>query len=314
MQPSSDLFRSNNYIRCLELIAYGKKLQSEHDDADTDRSFATFKRAAALRMKQILSGYQLVTYTATGSDKSPDETDFGDVLKKNSLETHMGWFSWLTMQGFMDFFYDPLDEPIRQYTVDDVLEFTPFITNNSWGLESVYCRDRQSRFIAIINGESALTKQQVQSSLACFLFGFVMTLFVMVGFLMFMGAGGSVIFVAVGIYLYSVYDSAKSQIGLNSAYQHVLSREDGSTRSINRKVQSDALYQVQETYRISEPRQEMYWVFLVGGLLFFLIIPFYALFKAGNYRVLLIFLFLSTSTALRSIFNAPSVSYFDFNH
>lgn len=286
---------------CLELIAYHKNFRLE-GDTDDDRSIRTFRRAIALRLKQILSGYELVTYTATGSDKTPDTTEFGEVLMKASLERHMGPYSWVTMQKFADFFFDPLETPKRQFSVDDVLEFTPYVTNNTWGLESIYCRDRETRFIAIINGESALTPQQVKSSLACFILGSVMTLGAIVGFLHFMGVSAQGLIIVAILFCASSYQSIKSQIGLNSAYTHVLSRDE----DINRDKRSDALYQVQELYRVSEPRVEMYWLFLIVSVVCFQIIPIYGLFSAGNTRIGLIFIFMSLVAVLRAVCSAPA--------
>lgn len=285
---------------CLELIAYHPKFHVEGEHID-DRSFKTFERAIALRLKQILSGYKTVTYTATGSDKTPDTTDFGDILKKESLDSYMSPYSWVTMQKFADFFFDPLDEPIRQYSVDDVLEYTPYITSNTWGLEHIYCGNSGARFIAIINGTSKITAAQARSSFACFAFGFLVNLGVIVGFLHFMGAGGGALVVVAILYTLSAYQSLKSQVGLVNAYTHVSTRETGETHA-----NSDALYQVQETYRVSEPRTEMYWLFLVVSVICFVILPITGLFSAGNTRIGTIFILMASVTLLRSICSAPA--------
>ncbi len=268
----------------------------------------TFYRAITLRLKQILSGYQTVTYTATGSDKTPDTTTFGEVLKKESLETHMGVYGWISMQPFADFFFDPLDEPIRQYHIGEVLEFTPYVTNNSWGLEQIYCRDRNSRFIAIINGASALSPQQVKSSLACFIIGFLMSLGAIIGFMHFMGVAAKGLIIIAALYTFGSYQTLKSQIGLTSAYNHILTRDDGTEEVLNRDKQSDAIYQVQETYRVSEPRTEMYWLFFIVMTTCFVILPIAGLFSAGNFRIGAIFIALAGTTFLRSVCSAPSVS------
>lgn len=296
------------FLRCLELIRYHKKLRDDNDSEYSEHSLTTFRRAVQLRLKQSLSGYQIVSYTATGSDKSPDETDFGETLDKDSFETYISPLSWLTKQPFMGLFYDVLEKPVRQFNVDDVLEFTPFVTNNSWGLESIYCRRKNTRFIAIIDGVSALTKEQVRSSLACYVFGFVITLFAIVGFLSWMGASGQAILVVVILYLLSVYGSTKRRLGVNSVYKNLQTREDGSERDINKQMQSDALYQVQETYRITEPRKEMCWIVFVLSLVVFQLIPLLALLSAGNSRVAIVFFFMSLVSILRSVCNAPAVS------
>ena len=194
-----------------------------------------------------------------------------------------------------------LDKPVRQHNVDGVMEFTPYVTNASWGLESIYCRNRNTRFMAIIDGEAALTKKQVTSSIICFVFGTAMTLFAIVSFLVWFGAPANAVMFVTIAYVIFTYSSVRSSVGLNSTYKSVFNNDN----QMNTEVKSNALYQVKETFRISEPRPEIYWITLVLELFLFVVIPLAALFAAGNPRVGIVFVGLSLFAVIRNVCNAP---------
>ena len=194
-----------------------------------------------------------------------------------------------------------LHEPIRQHDIDGVMEHTPYVTNLSWGLESIYCRNRSARFVAIIDGEAALTKDQVTSSIVCFVFGTLMTLFAIISFLVWFDASASAILIVSIVYALLVLTSVRKSLGLREAYGKVYN--DG--HDVNQNSKSNGLYQVQETFRISEPRKVLYWTALALELLLFMIIPLVALFISGNNRVGIVFICLSFTAVIRNVCNAP---------
>ena len=291
---------------CLELVRYHPKLRMMHDENSNERTWTAFYNAAKLRMKQRLSGYSTVTFISNGTDKNPTNLTFDEITDKQSFRSFIGPLSWLTTK--MGCFYTVLDTPQRQYSVDEVLEFTPYVTNSSWGLESVYFRNRSNRFIAIIDGQASLSKSQVRSSLICFLIGTLFKLFLLVSLLVWLQAPVSAILVFGAIYLLSVLGNVKKSIGLNAAYKAVNERDDGSSNNeIQRNKTSTALYQVQDTFRISEPKELLYWLVLSLDLIFFFVIPLAALFSAGNIRVAIVFIVIGIISTVRNVFNAPSV-------
>lgn len=213
----------------------------------------------------------------------------------------MGLYSRLTTTPCMKPLYSVLHEPLRQYNVDDVLDFTSYITNSSWGLESVYCRSNSTRFMAIIDGEAALTKEQVKSSVACFAFGTIMTLLFVVSLLVWFGGSTSAIIFIVVTYTLLVMGSLKRTVGLASVYKKVF-KDD---HKVNLGTKSEALYIIQETFRVSEPRRELYWFLLACELILFGLIPLISLFSAGNNRVGIVFIVLFLFAMLRDVCNAP---------
>lgn len=254
-----------------------------------------------MRLKQGFSGYKTVTYTAHGNEPHPDVLTFHDILTKESSRVSTNLFSRLSISPCMGKLFYTLHEPARQHNVDGVLEYTPYVTRTSWGLESIFFRNRSARFMAIIDGEAALTKEQVTSSIVCFLFGIVMTLFAIISLLVWMDAPTSAIVFVTIFYVIFVFNSVRGSIGLGTAYKKIFN----DNHEINLTEKSDALYHVQETFRITEPRPELYWTVFCVGVILLVIIPLIALFSAGNNRVGFVFIGMSFFTVVRNVCNAP---------
>lgn len=292
---------------CLELIKFHPKLRDFNNPDDHEKTFQTFLRAMLLRCKQRLSGYESFSYIAHGSeDQHPDSLSYSQIKQKEGVKRSTGLFGMLTKTKIMSKLFTVLEEPVRQYNVDDVTEYTPYVTNSSWGLESIYCRHRRARFIAIVDGEAALTRAQAKSNLICFGFGIMATWLFIVSTLVWLGFNFMVPIVASLLYFAIVYTNVRNSLGLYEAYKHILAREDGNLRSIKRNTKSSSLYQVQESFRITEPRRELYWVAIALQILLFIIIPTTALFNSKNVRVGIVFIFLSLLSILRDICNAPA--------
>jgi hypothetical protein len=291
---------------CLDLVRYHPKLRQGHNPEEDESTFETLTLAFKWRMKQVLSGYKTVSYISHGADPHLNEVSYNELRTKKNFVSRIGILSRLTRQNFMSCCYKVLDEPVRQYNVDEVLEFTPFVTRSSWSLESIYCRNRKSRFIAIIDGASAVTRQQAKSTFYCYIVGTVLTLFAVVSVLVWFGAGPVVIIVVILLYALIVYSSLRKSLGLNAVYNQILSREDGCGRSINRHRESNTLYQVRETFRISEPTPEFCFIMFGLEVVLFFIVPIIALIVAKNYRILVVFILMGLISSIRNVFNAPA--------
>ncbi len=288
-------------MNSLNFVRYHPSLRGHQDPSASEYSWQTFYKAIQLRLKQQLSGYTIVSYTANSSDPSPGTLTLNEISGKESFKEFTGPIARLSMKSCMSGLYTALDTPLRQSNVDEVLESTPLVTNASWGLESVYCRNRNSRFMAIIDGEAALTKEQVRSSIACFAFGTIMTLFFIVSFLVWMGVSASgIIFITVAYAIY-VFNSVRKAVGLTSAYKNVFNDD----HAVDLRTKSNAIYQVQETFRVSEPKAWVYWTVFVLEVTVFGLIPLIALFVAGNNRVGIVFIIMFFFCLIRDVCSAP---------
>ena len=187
---------------------------------------------------------------------------------------------------------------------DEALDHNPFITRSSWGLESMYFRNRKSRFLAIVYGASALSKAQVRSSLICFVFGRLITVFALVGLLVWLNAPVIAIIVIVFLYALLVLRSVTFVKNNNALYKEILTENDGS---INTNQNSQAIYLVYETRRITEPTRLLSMIVLGIQTALFYIIPATIFFIYGNYRIGIAFILAGIIPMLRNVLNTPSV-------
>ncbi len=134
---------------CLEMI-----------EANTDakkHSIRAVKEAILLKQRSMLSGFRKHNFLLLGSDEM-DLSDFSASEKRHSAKggifPSIGPLSFLTMMlsncGCM---YQKMDPPVRIFSVDEVRGYTPFVTSQTWGLEKMYCRNRKTSTIAVLEGQ-----------------------------------------------------------------------------------------------------------------------------------------------------------------
>ena len=302
---------------CLDLVRLHPELRNRDDDlGDEFNVFDLFYHLCLLRLKQKLSGYEEVKYIAQGCEPSTYDLNYHEIKTKESVSFFIGPFSRLTMHRFMENFYNVLDEPIRQYQVGDVAGFTTYVTKFSWGLESIFCRNRSSKHIVVIDGESALTKKQVKSSFCCFLLGSILILGVVLSAMLWIVRvtlssllAFLVILLFFLVHVAIFYKPIWSLCYIAAEYRRVLMREDGKLRSIKWNSQSNALCHAEETFRLSEPKKlGVYWFAMAFVAFFFFFIPLISSFISRNIPIGFLFLALSVLTLLRDVCSVPAVS------
>lgn len=284
---------------CLQLIRYSPNSKEIYPAGAGRFNIQTIKAACLMKMKYKLSGTSLVNYNAYGSDPKPGELSFNEL---NAQKTENGLYQFtgpLTrLSEFLVRFglYRMID-PIRFYSIDEVRGQSSFLTNSTWGLESIYCRNRQKRFVAVVEGESSLTISQVLSSFLCFLIGVVFTLFVFVSFMVWFQLPPGAIGVVCGIYILWCINSVRGAVGLKRVYEKL--REE-----VYVSDKAEVIYQVSEIFRINEPTEKLCWVVLFLEMLLLFILPFGALLHGGNIPVGTLFIFVSIITFARRYCNS----------
>lgn len=298
---------------CLHLVKKNPELRNMDDEDENETMIRTFSRLVILRLKQKLSGYESITYLVQGNETNPDMLTYNDVKKIDSIKSYVGPFSTLTKTKFMNRFYNVLEEPKRQHSVSDILDNSSFVTNTSWGLESVFCRNRSARFVAVTGGESALTDKQVGSSTWFFGVGLITIWLSLVGILVwvlrFILPGGFLaltILVPTVAFMTWLYKPYKYMCNVASKIVGTTPRTQMSFRQ-SRK--NETLHHIRLTYRVTEPStQELNWICVGFIAVVFFLSPVIAMFAVGNTPVGLIFLMLSAVTVLRDVCSFPAVS------
>ena len=291
---------------CIQLIKSNPKLRNNDPPNWNEHNLKTFLRAILFRTKQGLSGYQYISYISHGDDPHPDKLSYNEMCAMDSAKVVLGLLGRLSQKPLIQKMYTVLDRPLRQYDAENVLKSTPYFTSHSWGLESVYCRNRNIRYIAVIDGIGALGRAQTRSSIVCYFLGTFLTIFTTVSVLVWFSLPSEQVVVVVILSIALLYQPVKTLLQLLRTYYNVTHRDGGGNQVINTNKASDAFFQVHEMFKVTEPNSTLCWVALCLEFVFFFIIPIAALLYNQNYNVGIVFIFLAIINLLRDIFNTPA--------
>ena len=287
---------------CLEII------RNQFDD-DDDSFFALLNRSILLRQLSRYSGKRSKVYIARGTLENP--TGEGDHTDTRNVQYHTGWYArftqWklLTKLGLFEIVPEPGD---RTYTIQDTQAIRPFVTYTNWSLEKLYCRPRNSRFVAVIKGPSALTRAQMRSSLVCTFVGDGLVLLIIISILVWMDISWSFIIVVVVLVCilwiptllvnHRVWVMTKHIIGIRTedkkqakmeetTEQEETGNDDTKASTIERPElgESEGIFQVWERYRVSRATVRLCWIMFAIEISALFLYPLIILFWAGNYPV-----------------------------
>jgi len=276
---------------CLELI------KNQYDD-DDDSFTSLLKRAILLRQVSRYSGKRQKIYIARG--ELEDATGVCEHVDESNARLHVGLYTRFTQWKLWSMcgLFVTLEEPgERMYTVEDAQGIRPFVTRSSWSLEKLYCRPRNSRYVAVIRGPAALTRAQMRSSFVCAFLGNLLIFLLLVGFLVYLGIGAG--FVAIICILaaiawipsirssYRVWVLTKHIVGLRSNPKDkddttAISETDTDSTD---EEESEGVYQVWESYRVTRATNRLCWIMLVLEILLLFVYPTITLFGVKNYEV-----------------------------
>ena len=186
-------------------------------DNDVDTIPQLLKRAILLRQKHQYSGTTHSVYLTEGAIDDGSGLDRSAHKREETHRLTKSWYSHIVafMTGYCGGLglFHRLDEPRRQYTYDDALGFRPFITANTWGLEKLYCRHHNSRYVAVLKGRDALTPAQVTSTLICSVIGNALVVFLVAAVLIWQGLPrNAVAFVVIVVLLFVILPAVRNSL------------------------------------------------------------------------------------------------------
>jgi len=287
---------------------------------DVDTSWQHIKRSIHLRQIATYSGRKDTIYLSIGSIQDSEYTD--KSTRENMIEsTHkeeVHWRAKITLLPFLAKWglYENLAEPERVYSIDDARDVRPYLTTFTWSLEKVFCRPRDSRYIAILNGPGAVTRSQMKSSMICSFIGTFLIFLVLLSILVFFKFGGAFTTFILFAGLIISYPSLKSAYNLYKVVGTMAFAKKESERrnseissepDSERPKESEAMYLVKESYRITRPTRRFCYItfFTELGLLF--IWPLVSLFVVGNWPLAITFIVVAGISGLRYYINAAVV-------
>jgi len=193
--------------------------RNRYDD-DDDSWHQLVRRAVLLRQRSFWGGKQHCTYLSKGAFDGGLETDGDDHVIEDTRRTRSSLYSkfiawkWWSTNGGLGLF-EKLETPERIYNLADVKNERPFVTADTWSLESIYCRSVNSRYVAVLTGPQALTRAQMRSSIVCALLGNFLILLIVAALLVWLDMPSfAVLTVVILVVVFFTYPGLKTSYGI----------------------------------------------------------------------------------------------------
>ena len=324
---------------CWDLI---QKLNNEKD--------ASFWKilGSCIMMRQLTSysGRKHISFLSLGTFSNSEETDKAgeeNIIEETrhesiSLLAKFTQLEFLTKWGL----YERLSPEERVYPIEDARDVRPFVTSHSWSLEKIFCRPRNSRYVAIVRGPGALTRAQIKSSMICSVLGTFLIMFLMIGVLVYLQVNGieAAFVIAIVVIIaypplssaFRLYRSGVKFISLRSSEKKVIQGPGNDIMNAVRPLselgrsavgsestfvdgpdfcfnatESHGVYLVEQTYRITKPSQRFCWAMFGIEVILLFVYPMSALFASKNYSLATFFLVIGMISGLRFYVNASLV-------
>jgi len=212
---------------------------------------------------------------------------------------------------------------------------SPPLTHFISSLEKLYCKPRNSWLVAVIQGPAALSKAQMRSSFACSVVGNFLVFFVVIAFFVWFEAGKAAIGVAVAVLaLISIptfistlrmYNMTKDIVGLKKnsvdpsqgqgkdrdAEKAGETKDEASTGASELGLagvdDSEGVFQVCETYRITQASGVFCWIMFLAEILLLYGWPLVALYIMNDSAIATVYIFVGLCSLLRYFLNVAVV-------
>jgi hypothetical protein len=291
----------------LELLAHHKDYELIGLDIKLVGVF--LKRAILLRQLQGYSGVRHRTFYIEGGKAFPsanDSYDQSELADHEHTQESMSWYAKLT-QKLPDKWFFEYETPKRQFNVEDVLDRTVFVTDSSWNLEKLFCQRQKARSVLVVNGRSRLTVPQVISSLICAILGNFLIVVLFASLISWVGASAFYVIVLTALFLAANRDAFHRIYVIYDTYQDTVRRREATGTATSDAADSEAIYQVTETHRVTRPSEKLCWILFGCELVFLFVFPLWMLCDVGNRAIAILFAILGFFSACRHYFNAPIV-------
>lgn len=297
------------------------------------------KEGLLLKQTAAYSGYRTCKYLARSAALTEDvDHSFreGTILDW-SLEERTGPWSKITKWKFVSTasskslpFFSAVDPPQRLFTIDDVQDYRPYVTKYTWSLERLFCRPRNSRYIVIVAGPGALTKEQIRSSLVCSILGISVFFLLILSMLVWLEFGAALITVVMVIFgllslplwkdlrrlvkvttrIFAARDEQKRQQQLPTTQDESLlyatpdPRLPQSRRLSRRESElsdepNEGMFLVAQQERVTKASEMLCWIAFGLEILLFFIYPLVVLIILQNYQLVVLFVIVAGVSAVR---------------
>jgi len=229
----------------------------------------------------------------------------GESTPNEPLNVRRWLYSWSTMLSFNPFF-NALDTPIRQYSIEELGESVPIVSRNNFGLSRTCCALTNGQTKYAVGGTDAIEKRQYISGFVCSIIGINLGLICLIAVLYaggFLGGTTMIVVVYVLIFVLIGIPCMSCSYGVFQAMRLAEDGEEGVEDTNN----DEEVFQTWKTYTISKPKEWYCWFRLIVATVFFFLWPVISLFVHGLPKYGVLFLFLSLFSAFRLNLDARSI-------
>jgi hypothetical protein len=311
------------------------KFMRRREDANSQPFLDVCKSCIKLRQTNKYSGKKRTRYLARSAFHSEGEPILARDIFEPTREEHISYWAKFTLWRFVSTneegglqIFKRLEHPYVLHTIDDVLDNRPFVTKYTWSLERFFCRPKNSRYVAIIHGPGALTKNQIYSSFICSAIGTMLLLLLMTSCLVWLELPKTFIIIIVLASILYAWNSLKSErrlakiakqalkqetegngndpenseVVLNEG-EHSLERMPSRRASDSDETPNGGVYLVSLEERVTEAKEHLCWIMLGLELAVFFVYPIITLFALRNWITGLLFIIITAFENVRHYIN-----------
>lgn len=295
----------------------------------TDSFWKVVRYCIMARQASTYGGQKTITYLSTGILFDPEYKERSSCRKRQIAGSYsetenlsakaVRWSKCLNTGWF-----ERLDQPKRIYAIEDTREIRPYVTADTWNLEKVFCRPRNSRYIAVIKGPGSITRAQLRSSFVCSIIGTFLILFLVISTFVYWSLSMGAIFLVLIVGLLLFWSALRSSYRFFKSVKNLLLFKEGtkvdgevatngrSSEELNSwerqatlaNSESEGIYFVQEKYRLFQPSDKASWILFIleGSLLF--VYPLLSLILVSNWHSVGLFILIAGVSGIRYYISA----------
>lgn len=301
---------------CFRLISI--HFCNSREDRRDGKFLRNVARAVLITQRRKYSGEQHEQYLVTGDDRAPEGGyTFGD--KKPTLISK-SLYTRITELSCFRFMFEKIPSK-RIYSLEEVLDVMPFLTDQTWSLETMFCIRNRNRKIVTAKGPSALKSSQMMSSFTCNIIGSVILILLFVALLFWLETGfKTYILVGVVSIIFCLYPMIKSNITMLHMYRDVNKDKitvdcleaggDGEAtqpKTNSEETEETIFFKVWETTRITQAKDWLCYTSLALEHILFFWFPLICFLAIGNYPVAVVFFTVASFSLLRQTFGASAI-------
>jgi len=308
----------NEIKLCIDLV------RSQSSDSESNNNWKVLlKQAVLTTLTMRYCGIEYRYYLESGGGSDGEDEDMTSKLiatsdeeedvkstpdqPQESLKNRRWLYSWSTMLSFNPFF-NALDTPIRQYSIEELGESVPIVSRTNFGLSRTCCALTNGQSKYTVGGTDAIEKRQYISGFVCSIIGINLSLICLIAVLYaggFLGGTTMIVVVYVLVFVLIGVPCMACSYGVFQAMRLNEDREEGVEGTNNNEVEE--VFQSWKTYIISKPKEWYCWFRLIMATVFFFLWPVISLFVHGLPKYGVLFLFLSLFSAFRLNLDARSI-------